>query len=154
MEFLQKILRVSLILSIIAGCLCLLLFLGTKSATISQSIEGSGQSASADEIVQSANLPVPQHQDSGSGQGKQDAATARLEQMMRRDFSGLEITTDSNGMQTMNLNGRFTHMSAAVRDEHGVMRIQCFSGYPAMQESIAGNRPTATLNKNHESVAF
>jgi len=155
MEFLQKILWATLILIMIAGCCCLLLIHGSKSATISQSIEASGQPVSADETVQTANWPAPQHQDKVSGPDKQDAAAAsRLDEMMRRDFNGLEITTDSSGMQAINLNGRFTHVSAAFRDEHGVMRIQCFSGYPAMRESMAGNRSTATLKETHESVAY
>jgi len=155
MEFHQKILWATLILVIIAGCCCLLLFIGNKSAMISQSIEGSEQPVFADEIVRAATSPTPQHQEKRSGSARQDAAVAnRLEEMMRRDFSGLEITKDSSGMQTMNLNDRFTHVSAAFRDEHGVLRIQCFSGYPAMQESMAGNRSTVAPNESHESVAF
>jgi hypothetical protein len=65
-----------------------------------------------------------------------------LSEKMRWDVDGLEVEVHPDGSESINLNGRFTHVSAAIRDENGEMRIQCFSGYTALTDAINGKTPT------------
>lgn len=65
-----------------------------------------------------------------------------LSEKMRWDVDGLEVEEHPDGSESINLNGRFTHVSAAIRNENGEMRIQCFSGYSALTDAINGKTPT------------
>ena len=65
-----------------------------------------------------------------------------LPEQMRWDDEGLEVEVHPDGMESIHLDGRFTHVSAAIRDENGEIQIQCFSGYTAMTDAINGKTPT------------
>ena len=156
MEFFKRILLATVFLLIISG-LCLLLFI---SADKSERIPASGNEWVAapvvDGTVRTANGQPRDSLAAASVSINQDIpAGIILEEMMRRDTSGLEITTDSTGMQTMSLDGRFTHVSAVIRDEQGNIRIQCFTGYPAMQAAMDGNPSTNGMtNEGNQGVAY
>ena len=80
---------------------------------------------------------------------------AVLEQRMRTDSEGLGVVTHPDGHQSIHLNGRFLHMSAGFRDESGVLRIQCFTNYPAMNEAITGvPQPKQTESDAYEVAAY
>jgi hypothetical protein len=68
-----------------------------------------------------------------------------LPEQMRWDDKDLEVELHPNGMESINLDGRFTHVSAAIRDENGEIQIQCFSGYTAMTDAINGKTPTRAI---------
>ncbi len=70
-----------------------------------------------------------------------------LSEKMRWDVDGLEVEVHPDGSESINLNGRFTHVSAAIRDENGEMRIQCFSGYTALTDAINGKMPIRVGSK-------
>lgn len=77
-----------------------------------------------------------------------------LSKLMRWDSEGLEVEVHSNGMESMSLDGRFTHVSAAIRDENGELLIQCFSGHTAMTNAINGRDPVrANLEDSRHAVA-
>ena len=79
----------------------------------------------------------------------------RLRERMRRDGEGLQPELHSDGSETLDLKGRFTHFSAAVRTESGDMRIQCFSGYAPLVDAVSGSRPTNDSDQaSNEPVNF
>lgn len=68
-----------------------------------------------------------------------------LPEQMRWDDEGLEVEVHPDGMESIYLDGRFTHVSAAIRDENGEIQIQCFSDYTAMTDAINGKTPTKAI---------
>ena len=65
-------------------------------------------------------------------------AWAVLEEQMRRDSDGLTLKVHPEGHGSLHGQGRFTHMSAAVRDASGKLVIQCFEGYAGLDDSLSG----------------
>jgi hypothetical protein len=61
-----------------------------------------------------------------------------LKEKMRQDGEGLTEIKRPDGSRSIDLNGRFTHMSALVRDENGKLRPQCFSNFDAMDKALSG----------------
>lgn len=70
-----------------------------------------------------------------------------LEERMRMDGEGLVVRTHPNGAESLHLGGRFKHFTTGVRGEDGKLVIQCFSGYAALEDSLAGRLP---VNKKQE----
>ena len=81
---------------------------------------------------------------SGQAAGKAPPDQARvpgrgqLEEQMRTDMEGLEAEVHRDGRRCIHLKGRFLHMSAAVRDSSGRMRVRCFSNHAAMERAMRG----------------
>ena len=99
--------------------------------------------------ITSGKLPPETSIDDGhshilaSGAGIQSRNT--LPEQMRWDDDGLEVEVHPDGTESIHLDGRFTHVSAAIRNENGDIQIQCFSGYTAMTEAINGKTPTKAI---------
>jgi len=68
-----------------------------------------------------------------------------LPEQMRWDDEGLEVEVHPDGTESIHLDGRFTHVSAAIRNENGEIQIQCFSGYAAMTDAISGKTPAKAI---------
>ncbi len=83
------------------------------------------------------------------------AKIAVLREQMRHDGDGLQVERRPDGSESLNLQGRFTHFSAAVRSDSGDMEIQCFSGYAPLVDAISGRRPTIDSNQgSHEAADY
>lgn len=76
-----------------------------------------------------------------------------LKEKMRRDGDGLRITRRANGHQSIDLDGRFTHMSALVRDADGKLRRQCFTSFEGLDRALRGNSPVKIEEVRHHEVA-
>lgn len=63
---------------------------------------------------------------------------AVLKEQMRRDAAGLQSRQHVGAHRSVNLEGRYLHMSAAVRDSKGRVRKQCFTGYEALDNALKG----------------
>lgn len=63
---------------------------------------------------------------------------AGLKEQMRKDGEGLRVIHRPDGSISIDLNGRFTHTSALVKDESGKLRPQCFNNYTAMDNALKG----------------
>ena len=61
-----------------------------------------------------------------------------LKEQMRRDSEGLRPEQRSGAHRSVNLGGRYLHMSAAVRDSEGRLRKQCFTSYEALDNALKG----------------
>jgi len=61
-----------------------------------------------------------------------------LEERMRWDSEGLELTTHPDGHISIDLGGRYTHMSAGVRDSSGRLIVQCFTNYRDLKGALTG----------------
>jgi hypothetical protein len=59
-------------------------------------------------------------------------AMRKLAPRMSRDTSGLKVITHADGRQSVNLGGRFMHMSAVVTGADGKTQVRCFSGHQEM----------------------
>lgn len=74
---------------------------------------------------------------------------------MATDDSGLAVRTNPDGSRTIDLAGRFTHVSAAVRGPDGRLRLQCFTDYNAMSAALTGEVPTPQASPDsHETFAY
>lgn len=83
------------------------------------------------------------------------AKIAVLRERMRQDGDGLQVERRPDGSESLDLKGRFTHFSAAVRTDSGEMKIQCFSGYAPLVDAVSGRRQTRESNKgSNEPVNF
>lgn len=61
------------------------------------------------------------------GTALSDEGRALLREQMRRDFEGLEPVQHADGSISLDLQGRFRHVTAVVTTPDGGTRIQCFS---------------------------
>lgn len=92
--------------------------------------------------------------DPGShSQSLEPAKIAVLRERMRHDGDGLEVERRPDGSESLDLQGRFTHFSAAVRSDSGDMEIQCFSGYAPLVDAISGPRPIIDSNQGSREAA-
>lgn len=66
---------------------------------------------------------------------EKEAMRARLREMLRRDDEGLEIVTMPDGHQSIDLKGRFQHVTRLVRAEDGTLVPVCGLHMP---EEVAG----------------
>ena len=78
------------------------------------------------------------------------AAWLSLEHSMRHDHRGLVEVTHPSGRRSVYLDGRFTQMSAAIPDESGRLRLQCFSDFQVLRDRLE-NPPPAINAPVHES---
>jgi hypothetical protein len=60
---------------------------------------------------------------------------------MVRSVDGLIVKQHPDGRRSIDLQGRFLHMSAAVADGHGGTHIRCFSNLTSLREPRP-SRPT------------
>lgn len=58
---------------------------------------------------------------------------------MSRDTEGLQVVTHADGRRSVNLGGRFMHMSAAVTGVDGITVVRCFSDYQEMAAAATAN---------------
>jgi hypothetical protein len=100
--------------------------------------------------------PVKQELDPSVSLSSNPDPMLYLEQLMRRDSDGLVSAKGAGDHTIVHLQGRYTHMSAGVRDpETGEMLIQCFTGYNELKETVAGTRqPTRKAEGNGEVASF
>jgi hypothetical protein len=61
---------------------------------------------------------------------------------------GLVEVRHPEGHSSINLAGRFTHMSAAYRDASGNLVIQCFSNYQSLGEAVTRVQPVLPTPAN------
>jgi len=82
--------------------------------------------------------------DSGGARKKDTGLSAEgralLREQMRRDFDGLEPVYHADGSISLDLQGRFMHVTAVVTSPDGENRVQCFSDAEALLERI-GSEP-------------
>jgi len=71
-------------------------------------------------------------------------AMRNLAGRMSRDADGLEVVTHADGRRSVNLGGRFMHMSAAVTGVDGNTQVRCFSNYEEMVAATPAN-PEPTM---------
>jgi hypothetical protein len=76
-----------------------------------------------------------------------------LKEKMRRDGEGLRLIRRADGHQSIDLEGRFTHMSAMVRDENGKWRRQCFETFEALDKAMRGKSPVRNEEIRRDEVA-
>lgn len=141
---------------VIAGCMLLLFHSGSKSTELPSGVTSEHLRAESGAQPETPHKLLVQDPAAVRPPNLQDAITSPgIEEMMRWDFTGIVITISPDGMQSMDLEGRFTHVSAAVPDQHGNLRIQCFSGYPAMQTAM-GAAPSvpATAREGASGVVY
>lgn len=74
-----------------------------------------------------------------------------LKQIMRRDSDGLIVKSHPEGHESLHLNGRFTHVSAAVLDENEEIQIQCFTEYEALKGALEGTAPATVSRSSHNN---
>ncbi|NDV61995.1 hypothetical protein G0Q06_05990 [Puniceicoccales bacterium CK1056] len=75
------------------------------------------------------------------------------QEKMRRDSEGLKVIRHPEGRRSIDLDGRFTHMSALVRDESGQFCQHCFDNFQAMDKAIRGNSRVKQSKKVQNEVA-
>jgi hypothetical protein len=66
-------------------------------------------------------------------------ALRNLAARMSRDTEGLQVVTHADGRRSVNLGGRFMHMSAAVTGVDGKTEVRCFSDYQEMAAAATVN---------------
>jgi hypothetical protein len=82
--------------------------------------------APSDDLTQVAAPPPTASLDGAS------EAMRTLAARMSRDPSGLEVVTHPDGRRSVNLDGRFMHMSATVPGADGNPVVRCYSNYHEM----------------------
>lgn len=70
--------------------------------------------------------------------GRASASLGNLAARMSRETQGLAVVTHADGRRSVELGGRFTHMSVAVTGVDGKTRIRCFSDYHEMIAALNG----------------
>lgn len=97
-------------------------------------------------------IPTVAASDDGSrpliqpGQVGAEAPTEAMQHLaarMSRDTGGLQVITHPDGRRSVNLAGRFMHMSAIVTGVDGKTQARCFSNY---QEMVAAPPANSALS--------
>ncbi len=71
-------------------------------------------------------------------------ADAALEQMLSRSSEGLRVIVGENGMSSVDLEGRFMHVSVAGNRADGTPRVNCVTNRDALAKAKAApSRPEA-----------
>lgn len=65
------------------------------------------------------------HELAGTKKVQSQAVKDRLREMSRRDDEGLELVTMPDGHQSIDLKGRFHHISSLVMAEDGTLVVSC-----------------------------
>ncbi len=90
---------------------------------------------------------------SASGIASADAV-AVLKELMRRDSEGLVQVKQADDHVMVDLQGRYTHMSAGIPNpETGEITIQCFAGFDELKETVAGTAQPETEIQDNGEVA-
>ena len=76
-----------------------------------------------------------------------------MQESMRRDSEGLKVIRHPGGRRSIDLNGRFTHMTALVRDENGQFCQHCFENFQKMDKAVKGKSPVKQSKKVKNEVA-
>jgi hypothetical protein len=66
-----------------------------------------------------------------------------LRARMSRSSDGLQLITHSDGRRSVNLQGRYSSVSAVVKVADGATRVQCFSNFDEMKSKLT-KLPTTT----------
>jgi hypothetical protein len=148
------VLVVSVCALLISGGLLIEWELPRKDALVANEVDSSGEADSR--VVDSGQtMAVTEQAPASHTNDLKTAKISVLRERMRRDGEGLQPELHSDGSETLDLKGRFTHFSAAVRTESGDMRIQCFSGYAPLVDAVSGSRPTNDSDQaSNEPVNF
>ncbi len=86
-----------------------------------------------DDAIRPAMPPVPYKPENTS------EAMSNLAARMSRQTGGLEVITHADGRRSVDLRGRFMHMSTAVTGPDGKTEVRCFSSDPEMNAALPGN---------------
>ena len=70
--------------------------------------------------------------------GASPEAMRRLAAGMSRATGDLQITSHSDGRRSVNLGGRFMHVSAIITGTDGKTEIRCFSDYQKLEKALNG----------------
>jgi len=116
-----------------------------------------GQAATGSGISH-AESPVPSQRDARANTAQPDSrlagaalagepsaglspeGKALLQEQMRRDFRGLEAVYHADGRISLDLQGRFMHVTAVVDAPSGQTQVQCFSDAEALFERLESKR--------------
>jgi hypothetical protein len=71
-------------------------------------------------------------------------ATKNLAARMSGETNGLQVITHADGRRSVNLAGRFMHMSAVVTRPDGEKEVRCFFDYHEMTTTLNG-KPTSEV---------
>lgn len=77
-----------------------------------------------------------------------------LKEMMRRDSEGLTLCEHSDGGASVNLQGRFSHVTVAVPSGDGGWIIRCFDNYEEMQAALSGSLPAASESSTSNEPVY
>ena len=71
-------------------------------------------------------------------------AMRNLASRMSRESEDLQVVTHPDGRRSVNLGGRFLHMSAAVTGADGKTEVRCFSNDEEMSATLAAKQAPQT----------
>ncbi len=74
-------------------------------------------------------------------------ATKNLAARMSGETNGLQVITHADGRRSVNLAGRFMHMSAVVTRPDGEKEVRCFFDYHEMTTTLNGKPTSEVLDR-------